>query len=469
MKWANVRLTWVWPAIALAGAVLAGSWIVRQMREEVAVFVVDQGRIDEWVERRGVTRLPEVVEITMPATARLAPITVEVGQTVRKGDVVARLVRKDIDLALARAQHAADELEAAWREARDQQLELDLKKQAGLSVSAMQQLVAAAKARTEESKQALVSIGRILERTRKLTREEVRSEDELDRTEIDFIRFRSQYEQDQHTQQALELLQQATALLPAVVDDYIRRRGLAAAKVEKQLQRARAGLEESRLLLERSQMTSPIDGVILSRATTNEKVVPEGTVLLRIGDLSRLEARVDVLTQEALRISEGNRVELEVGGGRPESVFHWKGHVARIDPEGFTKVSSLGIEQQRVWVTIRFDPETRTELLSRKMGAGYRVRARILTGSRNKVLRIPRTALFRSETGRWEVWVARSGKLQRSAVEIGLANDRWAEVRKGLSAGDQVIVAPHTRLVTGQRVVTRVIKPSWLDPRSREP
>lgn len=270
---------------------MAGWWIVRQMREEVAVFVVDRGRIDEWVERRGVTRLPEVVEITMPATARLAPITAEVGQTVRKGDVVARLVRKDIDLALARAQHAAEEL----------------------------------------------------------------------------------------------------------------------------------------------------------------------------------EARVDVLTQEALRISEGSRVELEVDGGRPESVFHWKGHVARIDPEGFTKVSSLGIEQQRVWITIRFDPETRKELLSRKMGAGYRVRARILTGSRNKVLRIPRTALFRSEAGRWEVWLARSGKLQRSAVEIGLANDRWAEVRKGLSAGDQVIVAPHTRLVTGQRVVTRVIKPSRLDPHSREP
>ncbi len=467
MKHASTRF-WKWGLpVALVTIAIAVWWLWRTSRPVVAVFVVDKADVVATVARRGVTRLPREWEITMPATARLAPLDVEVGQPVRKGEVVARLVTKDVELTVRRAEKAVAELEAAWKEAAHEQVELDLKRQAQLSADAMKRIADAAEVRTRESKEALVAIRRILERTRKLAAEEVRSEDELDRVEIDFVRFHSQYEQDQRTEQALRLLQQATDLLPTVVDHYLQRRKLSAERVRRQRDVAQAELEQARLLLERSTMKSPVDGVVLWRATTSEKVVPEGAVLLRIGNLDSLEARVDVLTEEALRIREGAPVEIFTEQRSNDQGLVLSGRVHRIDPEGFTKRSSLGIEQQRVWVIIRFDDASRERLREASIGVGYRIWARIETGRSSQVLRVPRTALFRSAEGTWEVWQVVRGKLRRTRVTLGIANDRWAEIRGGLEKGAQVVVAPQAELEPGQRVQVRIIEAARIDPRSR--
>ncbi len=441
-------------------------WGYRQSAVEIAVYSVARGPVVESIEERGYTRLPEEVEITMPESARVMPIELAVGDRVAEGDIVARLAEPDLNVSLNKSLAAVAELKAALAEAQDEQLELDLKRQAKLSVASTAKLVEAARVRSKESKESLKFVGRILERTRILTQEDVRSEDELDRTEVDYVRQRSQAEQDKFNEDALELLQQAIELLPKVVDDYVNRRRLTAGKVKQQLAAAEAALQETRLLLSRAQMKSPIDGVVLYRATTSEKPLPRGTTLLRIGDLDRLEVQVDVLTEESLRIPPGAEAELLLGADfetREESI---QGRVYRIEPEGFTKVSALGIEQQRVWVIIRFDEQSRSRSLLKKIGVGYRVRARITTKERKEVLRIPRTALFRSDLREWQVMCLRGGRLARQVVQVGLQNDRWAEVTSGLEAGEQVVVAPDPKLTIGQRARARQVSAELLDPRS---
>ncbi len=130
-----------------------------------------------------------------------------------------------------------------------------------------------------------------------------------------------------------------------------------------------------------------------------------------------------------------------------------KAQVTRIFPAGFTKVSSLGVEQQRVKVIMKFEPEDWQRLRDENdLGVEYRVRVRIYTAASSGALVIPRSALFRGAKNDWRVFSVRGGRAHLQAVKIGLANDEWAEITAGLDENDQVILAPETNLGEGQRV-----------------
>ena len=143
-------------------------------------------------------------------------------------------------------------------------------------------------------------------------------------------------------------------------------------------------------------MTSPVDGVILERAISNEQYLTGGTTLLRIGELDHLEVETDILSEDVVRVRQGHVVEIygpAVGGGAGEGV---SGVVHRIYPTGFTKISSLGVEQQRVTVIIRFADGVLDQLRGeRNIGVDYRVRVRIFTAEQPDTLLVARSALFR--------------------------------------------------------------------------
>jgi HlyD family secretion protein len=157
-----------------------------------------------------------------------------------------------------------------------------------------------------------------------------------------------------------------------------------------------------------------------------------------------------VLSLDVVGAKQGDPVRIYGPAiGTPDA----KGTVARVYPAGFTKVSSLGVEQQRVKVIIHFDAEDLTRLRSeRDLGVGYRVRVQITTAEKSEALVVPRSALFRGSDGEWRVYAIRDGRATIVPVEIGLFNDKLAEVVEGLAERDRVIVAPESGLEPGMRV-----------------
>lgn len=195
-------------------------------------------------------------------------------------------------------------------------------------------------------------------------------------------------------------------------------------------------------------VTSPVPGHVLRVPQESERVVVAGTPLVEVGDPERLEIVTDLLSADAVRVSPGADVLVEDWGGeRP-----LKGRVRLVEPFGFTKISALGVEEQRVNVVIDF-VEPREAW--RRLGHGYRATVRIVISAAPNVLKVPISALFR--TGReWSVFVVdSSGRARLRRVEAGRMNDAEAEVMRGLAAGDQVIVHPSDKVADGVRVRER--------------
>jgi len=207
----------------------------------------------------------------------------------------------------------------------------------------------------------------------------------------------------------------------------------------------------------RAELYSPVDGVVLAREISNERHIPAGTDLLKIGRLEDLEVVAEVLSQDVVNVKVGDPVELYGPAIGPEPA---KGVVSRIFPAGFTKVSSLGVEQQRVKVIVQLDSEDLQRLLVEQgLGVDYRVRVRIITARKENSLLVPRSAVFRGEEGNWQVYTISDGRAQRSTIQIGLHNDRLVEVTGGLGEGDWVVLAPESGLEPGQRLEVKTAKP----------
>ena len=181
-------------------------------------------------------------------------------------------------------------------------------------------------------------------------------------------------------------------------------------------------------------------------------VVDSGTELVEVGDPTRLEVVVDLLSTDAVRVDIGQRALIEAWGGeRP-----LEGTVTRIEPFGFTKISALGIEEQRVNVIIDFaDPPEQWV----RLGHGYRVEPRIILAESEDVITVPRAALFRNGE-QWSVFVDDNGAAVSRSVEIGLANPFTAEVTAGLDVGERVVLQPSDRVMAGTRLESRSVTTS---------
>jgi HlyD family secretion protein len=192
---------------------------------------------------------------------------------------------------------------------------------------------------------------------------------------------------------------------------------------------------------------SPVSGRILKINRKSEGVVREGQALIEIGDPDALEVEVDVLSAEAVRIRPGMPVIFERWGGEGPL----EGRVRVIEPTGFTKISTLGVEEQRVLVIsdIVSPPEKWAQL-----GDGYRMEASFILWEDSGVLQVPVSALFRYKGG-WAVFVVRDRKARLHTVEIGYKNGLSAQVVSGLNEADTVITHPASSIEDGIRVRPR--------------
>lgn len=190
---------------------------------------------------------------------------------------------------------------------------------------------------------------------------------------------------------------------------------------------------------------APTSGRVLSVQTESEQVVLPGALLLDIGDPADLEVVVDVLSSDAVRISEGAGATIEAWGGEPLAA-----RVTRVEPVATTHISALGIEEQRTRVTLAFtdDPSRRKQL-----GHGFRVVAKVVIWEAQDVITVPMGSIFRRGDG-WAVFVVEDGMAVVRMITLGERNPDYAEVRTGLVPGEIVIIHPGDTIADGVRVVT---------------
>lgn len=188
---------------------------------------------------------------------------------------------------------------------------------------------------------------------------------------------------------------------------------------------------------------APVSGKVLRVLTESEQVVQSGTPILELGDPGNLEIVVELLSRDAVRVTEGATATVSGWGGPPVAA-----EVERVEPSAVTRVSALGIDEQRVTVVLRL---TGAPGDWQGLGHGFRVIARIALWREDGVLTIPVGALFRDGPD-WATYAVRDGRAEVQRITLGERNEDFAQVLEGLAAGDRVILHPSDQVVPGVSV-----------------
>ena len=412
------RKTWIVGGAAAALLVLAAAWAFAPRPVEIELVPVTQGHFETTIDEDGKTRLADRYMVSSPLAGRLARITL------KEGDAV----QADMPLAL---------LSSVLPAMRDERTLRELQ------------------ARVESA------------------------EDNVQRAETRIARSRVSLDQAKNEFRRSELLAQQGFIAPARLDtDRLSslgvQREVEAAAAERRI--AVHDLEQSRAALGATRepaagtgqrgftVRAPSAGRVLRVLQTSEGAVALGAPLFEIGDTQRMEIVAELLTTDALAARPGSRVMIERWGG-PATL---EGRVRSVEPAAFTKVSALGVEEQRVRVLIDISsPQPEWHAL----GDGYRVSVRIVTLAEDKAVQVPVSAVFPlpaadgagdgngspANAARFAVFVADDGRARQTTVTLGARNGSAAWIRSGLAPGQQVIVYPPATVRDGVRVKARKV------------
>lgn len=192
---------------------------------------------------------------------------------------------------------------------------------------------------------------------------------------------------------------------------------------------------------------SPVDGRVLRILHRSESIIPVGTALVDIGNPKDLEINIEMLSTNAVKINLGDKAFIKRWGGKEDLLAR----VKVIEPSGFTKISALGVEEQRVNVILTLtQPYEKWQTL----GDGYRVEAEIVIDEVKQVNKIPLSSLFRVN-GIWSVFKVVDGEAQLQTVNVGKRNSFFTEITKGLTNSDKIILHPSNSIEEGVKVMQR--------------
>ena len=371
-------------ALAAAGAI----WLLRPGPLQVETARVARGPLQVTVDEEGETRVRDRYVVAAPVTGRVARIDLREGDLVAAGAVVARLFAAPLD---ARA-----------------------REQAVARVAQAEDAQRAADAAVKQAQAAAEQARRTCQRAQQLAARNLIAPEERERAELE------------ETTRARELESALFRAQAAAHDVEVARAALL------------AGADTD------ISLRSPVTGRVLRIPERSERVVLAGTPLLELGDPAKLEIVADLLSSDAVRVKPGDAVLIEGWGGGDTL----RGRLRRIEPSGFTKVSALGVEEQRVNVIGDFVDSPGA------MGDRYRVEVRIVVWEGRDVLRVPTSALFRHGDG-WSVFVVGQGRARRRDVRLGHRSAFDTEIVEGLNEGDVVVRNPTDRIADGLRVVVR--------------
>ncbi len=393
---------WIWPGSIAAVLAVALAYAYWPRAVPVDIVAVGEAPMMVTVEDDGVTRVRESYVISAPISGRVLRIETHVGDEIAAGKtVVAQIMPVDPGLWDARTRRELEFTTSAARAARD------------LAAAAIK----AAAARLTEA-------GQELERSRQLFAKGHIAKARLDR--------------------AVTAVETADADL-ATARAALRQRDFDVKTAETALM---APSEVAQSGSKRFyDVRSPVGGKVLRLIKESEGVIQAGQPLVEVGDPANIEIVVDLLSTDAVKVATGDAVEIRRWGG--DGIL--AGQVRRVEPSGVMKVSSLGIEEQRVNVLV--DITEKPERWAR-LGHGYQVDAAIVLWRVEKALQVPVGALFR-EGAKWAVFVVRGGRAEKQVIELGHVNETTAEVLKGLAAGDAAVTHPSDRVQDGVLVIAR--------------
>ena len=365
---------------------------------EVDLAAVTRGPLVVTLDEEGETRVRDKFVVTAPVAGELQRITLQPGDPVVAGRTVLARIRAASPAPLDVRTRA--EVEAAIRGA--------------------EALAARAEAERDRAVGTAGLAAQLRDRARRLFAGGAISQEELDVREAD----------------------------ARTAADAVRAAEFAIAQATHDLQTLRARLAPFTAARPQPDVLviAPVSGVVLKRHQESAQVVLAGTPLVEIGDPQRLEVVADLLSADAVRVAPGAEVLLEQWGGGAAL----PGCVRRVEPAGFTKVSALGVEEQRVNVVI--DVEAGEE--SAALGDAYRVEVRIVLWRGDNVVRVPTGALFRRGDA-WAAFVVVNGRAMERRLRLGERNAREAQVLAGLAPGEEVVVYPPDTLAEGSRVGRR--------------
>ena len=373
--------TWIWIII---GVLVIGGFIATFAASEDGVPVdavkATKGPIREFVDERGKTRLPQTYLITMPSSGHVEGIHLPAGTSVKKGEAVAQMVPIDLKLTVEQNEAEVRRLEAAIKENSTTNVEEISLQQAIHFVESMHKTVQAAATRVKAGEAKVDYSEKHYKRIAELAEKGVAPKDDLDKVIYQKIASIVDYRQDKLVHLATVAIDAATDLIPTMIRQQIADKSLAVDVLKEQKAAAETRLQQAIEDQKRGTMVSPVNGVVLERFIDVPQFLPAGTSLLEIGRLEDLEVEADILSLNVVDVKIGDKVEIygPAIGAKPAL-----GTVVKIYPAGFTKVSSLGVEQQRVKVIIHFEKEELQHLLAnRHLGVGYRVRVRVITSAK---------------------------------------------------------------------------------------
>lgn len=423
----------------------------------VDVTVAEKGEVKAFIEERARTSLPRIYRIAMPLNGRILPITVEEDEKVTEGQVVAVMDTSDLDAEVAKAWYRVEQFARKIIEQSDTRLEDNSLVQFDEFLKSMDLTVEAASKQQDASHAKWQYARDEFDRKYQLFKQKALSESELNEADLFKKQSEIDYQKDILTWRSLQAIQSAMQIGKISILKYKEKKELSTAVLQEEQKEAQSRLDQLLRDQKRATMRSPVDGTILTRSYSNERTLAAGDILLEIGRLQELEVEADVLSQYVGDIQIGSLVDIEGPALGRQSV---RGKVKRIYPKGFTKVSSLGVEQQRVKVIINFDQNLWKQLKEqrRNLGIDYRVRVKIYTEIKPDVVKVSRSALFRSASGQWQAYVVRNNRAILTDVKTGVMNDFDAEIEQGIQAGDRLIIAPSMNLQPGQSVEPQVIR-----------
>lgn len=389
-----------WGAIALI-AIFAVLTTLREQPVWVDVATVSRQPLEVTIVEEGRTRVQDRFVVSAPVAGYVRRIELQVGDRVAQGELLTRLEPLRSEVLDARSRAEAEAMVAA----------------AQASLAAAEQQVAAAQADQQLAASELKRITQLAEK-------QLVSQDVLQQTQAAAARTDA-------------------ALRSARFGVDVARHQLQAARTRVSVSAASSGVANTELV----DIVAPVSGAVLQRLRQSEGVVAPGQSLLELGDPTALEVEVDVQSFDAVRIQPGTEVRLTGWGGEPLLAI-----VRTVEPVGFTKVSALGVEEQRVHVVLDITAPAEQWAL---LGDGYRVDAHFILWRGEDVLVVPESALFRRGDQHY-VFVVDGDTARERVVETGNSDGFRIAVRSGLEEGEQVVRHPDNSLSSGARVRSRL-------------
>lgn len=378
-----------WGGAALLAVMFLG-YTLRPTPVPVELATAGRGPLRVTIDEEGRTRVRDRYVVVAPVAGRVARIAVDEGAAVSRGTVVAQVSAAPLD------PRTREEAAARLRGAED----------------------------AERSARAVVSQARAA----------------LDQAARNRARAESLFAKNlvSTEQREVTALAETTAVRQVEAADFRTQAAAHDVEVARAASTAGAGAV--------MQLQSPVRGRVLRIPEKSERIVAAGTPLVEIGDPSRLEIVIDLLSEDAVKVKPGDRVLIEGWGGDHALAAH----IRVVEPSGFTKVSALGVEEQRVNVLADLD-DTPPQL-----GDGYRVEARVVQWE-GDALKVPASALYQVGD-QWRVFLVENGRARSRTVRVGHRNPDEAEILDGLSVGDRVIRQPTDKISDGVRVQARLRK-----------